>query len=166
MKNWVLRLFLAAVVAGGAFYGYRAWHPSAEQAIRKEFAALARTASFPQRESTLARFSRASKLVGFCTPDVQIVMDVPGHSGQTISGRDELLAAINGAQAMAVGLAVEFVDVGVEVAPDRQSAVVSLTVRGKVSGERDMIIQELRCELKCFKGEWQISRVETVKTLL
>jgi hypothetical protein len=166
MKRWLLRILLLAVLVGAGVWGWRILHPSAEQVIRKRFAALAQTASFSAQQSPLARLAKAAKLADFCTPDVQITVETSGRSRQTFSGRDELLAAAAGAQSMVGSLTVEFVDVSVKVSEDKQSATVNLTVKGKVSGEKDTLVQELEILLNNVKGDWLISRVETVKTLL
>jgi len=52
----------------------------------------------------------------------------------------------------------------VAVAPDNQSAVATLTGKGRVAGESDFFVQELKFTLKRVEGEWLIYRVETVKT--
>jgi hypothetical protein len=166
MKTWLLRILLLAALGGAGVWGWRMLHPSAEQVIRKRFAVLAQTASFSAQQSPLARLAKAAKLADFCTPDVQITVETSGRSRQTFNGRDELLAAAGGAQSMVGSLTVEFVDVTVKVAQDKRSATVNLTVKGKVSGERDSLVQELEVLLNNVNGDWLISRAETVKTLL
>src|SRR5947199_6027185 len=70
-----------------------------------------------------------------------------------------------GARTLAGGLSVEFLDVNVAVAPDRQSAVADLTAKGKVPGEKDILVQELKIKLKKIGRGWYLQRVETVKSL-
>jgi hypothetical protein len=45
------------------------------------------------------------------------------------------------------------------------SAVANLTGRGKIPGEKDFLVQELKFTLKKVESDWLISRIETVKTL-
>jgi hypothetical protein len=61
---------------------------------------------------------------------------------------------------------VEFVDVNIEISPDKKSATVNLTAKARVPGEKDWVPQELKFLLQKIEGDWLISRVETVRTLL
>ena len=63
------------------------------------------------------------------------------------------------------GLSVEFLDINVTVEPDRKSAAADLTLKARVAGEKDLIVQELKFTLRKIDGTWLIIRVETVKTL-
>ena len=60
---------------------------------------------------------------------------------------------------------MEFYDLTITVAPDKKSAEVNLTLKARVAGERDTIIQELKIWLNKSEGDWRIYRLETVKTL-
>jgi hypothetical protein len=60
---------------------------------------------------------------------------------------------------------VEFPDVNVTVAPDKQSATADLTVKAQAGGDRDSIWQEMKFTLQKTGGKWLITRVETVRTL-
>ena len=92
-------------------------------------------------------------------------MDLRGHSQEKLSGREDLLQKAIAARSLTAGLAIEFLDINVAVAPDNQSAVATLTGKGRVAGESDFFVQELKFTLKRVEGEWLIYRVETVKTL-
>ena len=70
-----------------------------------------------------------------------------------------------GARSALSGLKVQFPDINITVAPDKQSAVADLTVEANVAGERDPIVQEMKFTLQKTDGEWLITRVETVRTL-
>jgi hypothetical protein len=96
---------------------------------------------------------------------VEITVAIPGHSTQTINGRDDLLSAVAGARSAVHGFNVEFFDILVTVAPDQNSAVANLTAKGNVPAEKDFYVQELKFLLKKVEGQWLIFRVETVKTL-
>src|SRR5215472_9425874 len=166
MTRWLLRIIALATLIAAGYWLWNAFFPSPERIIRKRFDAIARTASFSARESGFAKFDNATRLAAFCTPDVQITVDIPGASRRSISGRDELLQTLMFVRSNVNGLSVEFLDVNVQLDNDKTSAVVNLTAKGRVSGERDLIVQELKFVLNKIKGDWLISKVQTVKTLL
>ena len=165
MKKWSVRIVLIAVLAGLGFWGWRALFPSPEQVIRKRLTALAQAASFSGKEGTLARLAGAQAVTTFCTPDVEITVDVPGFSRHTFEGNDELLQAVAGARSTGRGFSVQFLDIIVTVAPDQNSATAELTAKGVLSGEKDLYIQELKFCLRKVEGKWLIFRAETVKTV-
>ncbi len=103
-------------------------------------------------------------LANFFTPDVQVTVEVY-RVQHTFTGREELLKAAVGARSAAGSLTVEFPDIKVTVAPDRNSAVVNLTAKGKVPGQSDFYLQELKLRMTKIKRDWLINQVETVKTL-
>ena len=166
MTRWLLRFIALAVLIAAGYWLWNIFFPNPEHVIRKRFDAIARTASFSTRESGIAKFDNATRLAAFCAPDVQITVDVPGASRHSISGRDELLQTLMFVRSNVNGLSVEFLDVNVKLDSSRTSAVVNLTAKGRVSGERDLLVQELKFVLDKIKGDWLISKVETVKTLL
>jgi hypothetical protein len=164
MKNWLPRVILVGALAALGFWGWRVFFPSPEEVIRKRLGELAKAASFSSGEGLLAKALNASALGEFFTPDVQVTVDIPGTQ-QTISGRAELLQAAVGARSQGGSLSIEFPDIKVTVAPDKNSAVVYLTAKGKVSGQKDFYLQELRLRMTKIKHDWLIDQIETVKTL-
>jgi hypothetical protein len=60
---------------------------------------------------------------------------------------------------------VQFPDINITVAPDKQSAVADLTIAVSIAGEHDSIVQEMKITLQKISGQWLIIRVETVRTL-
>jgi hypothetical protein len=164
MKTRFFRLVLIAAVIGLGIYGWRLFFPNPEQVIRNRLGELAKAASFSSKEGDLARAWNASLLADYFTPDVQVRVEMPG-SWHTINGRDELLRAALGVRSTVASLTVEFPDIKVTVAPDRASAVVILTAIGKVPGDRDFYLQELRMRLTKVKRDWLINQVETIRTL-
>src|SRR2546428_170424 len=140
MKNWPSRIILIAALGAVGFWLWRALFPSPEHVIRKRLGELAQTASFSSNQAPLAKLGNSQKLAGFFTADVEVKVDVPGRSQQNLSGRDELLQAALGARAAPNGLSLEFVDINVVVAPDKKSATVNLTAKGRVQGERDLVV--------------------------
>ena len=163
-KSWV-RLILLLVLAGLGFWGWRVFFPGPEAVIRQRLNKLARTVSFSGNEGNFAKVAHVQALPTFCTPDVEITVDVPGYSRQTISGHAELIEAAGGARFSPTRINVEFFDMLVQVAPDQNSAVADLTARVNVSRDKDFYVQELKFQLKKVEGKWLIFRAETVKTL-
>ncbi len=166
MTKWILRIVAIVALALIGFWVWRTFFPGPEQLIRRRMEAVARTASFSPNESPLAKLSNAQKLTTFCADRVEITVDVPGQSQRTFNGRDELMQAAIGARSVVSALKVEFFDLTVTLGPDRTSAVVNLTAKGKIPEERDFMVQELKFTFKKINGDWLINRVETVKTLL
>jgi hypothetical protein len=165
LKRWLLRGLLLAIVAGAAFWGWRLWFPGPEQIIRKQLAELARLASVAPNEAPLKKLAAAQELAGLFTKDVDISVDVPGRSTFTINGREEVRETALGTRSMGTTFTVEFVDVEVTVAPDRQNAVVRLTAKANVPGETMPQVQELKLEFKKVDNDWLVHHVETVRTL-
>ena len=106
----------------------------------------------------------ATTLAGFFTAGVQVTIDVPG-SQHSINGRDELLRAAVGTRQAFSSLSIEFPDIKVTVAPGKETAVVNLTARGKVAGQKEYYLQELRLCLIKVKRDWLINEIVTVRTL-
>ena len=164
MKEWSIRAILFAVLVALGFWGWHACFPSPEKVIRKRLGELANAASFSSTEGLVAKAWNASVLGEFFTADVEVTVDVPGTQ-HTLSGRDELLQAAVGARRAVSSLTIEFPDITVTVAPERNSAVVNLTARGQVQGQKDFYLQELRLRMIRIKRDWLIDQIETVKTL-
>jgi hypothetical protein len=127
---------------------------------------IARLASFAPNEGPLAKVANAQKLTTYFAADVELRVDVPGHSLQTLSGRDELLQAAVAARNTLTALQVEFPDIAVKLGADKASAVVEVTLKAVVPSERDPGVQELKVTMKKVGRTWLIGRVETVRTLL
>jgi hypothetical protein len=90
---------------------------------------------------------------------------VPGHVQHHILGRGEITQAALGVRSAVGGLKVQFPDINVTVAPDKQSAEADLTVEVNISSERERIVQEMKFTLQKTDGKWLITRIETVRTL-
>ena len=163
MKKWMFRLVLLAVIAALGFWSWRTFFPNPDRVIRKRLTELAQLASYNSNEGAAAKLINSQKLASFFTPDVSIHVDVPGYE-QTFSGRDELGRRAFMARQLS-SLTVQLFDIVLTIAPDKQSAMADLTARAKVSGDPDLIVQELKVALKKNGSDWLISRVETEKTL-
>ncbi len=164
MKRWFVRAILLALLVAIGVWGWRVWFPGPEQIIRRELSEIARLASVPPNESSLKKLATAQQLAGFFTKDVDIAVDVPGRSTFSINGRDEVQETAFGARSLG-SFTVEFVDVGVTVAPDRQTAIARLTAKANVRGESVPQVQELKIDFKKLDKDWLVNHVETVRTL-
>ena len=165
MKQWVFRIALLAVLV---YVGYLIWgilFPNPEREIRKRLGEVAKAASFPAKESPAAQALNANHLTTFCTEDIEVVVELPGRSRHTATGREELLSGAMAARNFAAGLEVEFLDINITLSPDKESAVADLTAKGKVPGEKDILVQELKIKLKKIGRQWYLQKVETVKSL-
>jgi hypothetical protein len=164
MKRWFIRLCLAGVLIALGIWGWRTFFPSPESVIRKRLGELAKAGSFSDKEGPLAKAWNVSLLADFFTQDVQVSLEVP-TGRHTITGLDELLRAAAAARSAVASLTVTFPDIKVVVAPDKASAVVNLTAEGRVPGEKDFYLQELKMHMVKVKRTWLIKQIETVKTL-
>jgi hypothetical protein len=164
MKEWFKRIILLALLVAVSYWSWTLFFPSPDKEIRKQLGALAKEASFAPNEGLVATAWNATLLGGFFTTDVAVTINVPGTE-HTISGRDDLMQAALGARRVVGSLKIDFPDIKVVVAPSKEAAVVNLTARGKVAGQKEEFIQELRLRLIKVKRDWLINEIVTVKTL-
>jgi hypothetical protein len=166
VRAWTYRLILAVALLGAGFWSWHWLFPSPEQVIRKRLIQLAAVACIPPNEAPLAKIANAHKLASFFSEDVEVSLSPGGYSPLNVSGREELLQMAIGARSTLGSLKVEFPDIVVSLGPDKSSATVDLTAKAMVPSEKDFGVQELRVSIKKVGGDWLITRVETVKTLL
>ena len=164
MKNVPSFILLAALAALGVWLWF-VLSPSPERIIRQRLAKLARTASFSSGEGKLARLAAAEDIAGYFATNVEVDINVPGRVQHTLVGWAEIQQAALGARERLSGLKVQFPDINITVAPDKQSAVADLTVVVNIAGERDSIVQEMKFTFQKTDDGWLIARVETVRTL-
>jgi len=165
MRVWGFRLFLIAVLVAAAIWGWRLLFPGPEQVIRKELAQLAAASSIVPNEAPLTKLAKAQRLASFFTTDAEVMVDIPNRSLQAFNGREEIQQAALGARAILNSLRVHFVDIEVNVAPNKQLAIAHLTATADLPGEKVPEVEELQFGFKKVDRDWLISRVETVKTL-
>jgi hypothetical protein len=159
------RLLLWAAAAALLAWGWVVLHPSPERLIRKQLDGVARAASFGPSQGTLAKLAGAEGLADYFSTNVEIKIDLPGHQEHRLMGREEIPPAALAARASVQSLSVTFPDVTVIVNADQESAIADVTLQVKVSGEPDMIVQEVKVTLRKINGHWLIVKVETVRTL-
>jgi hypothetical protein len=165
--KWAFRGAVAAIIIALAVWIWVTLFPGPEQAVRKRLAELAKLGSFAPNEGAIAKGLNPQLLASFFTPDVEVSVDVPGLQRVKLSGRDNLLTAamaVRGGGTL-ISLKVELVDINVTFSPDKNTAIVSLTLKVQANGEREFTPQEMKFTMKKVNGEWLVREAETVKTL-
>ena len=161
----VFRIILFAALAALGIWLWTVLFPSPEKVIRKRLVGLANAVSFSSDGNNLVRLAGAQSLGGFFSVDVQVDIDVPGHERHSFTSRQEITQAALAARSAVTALKVKFPDINITVAPDKQSAVANLTLEARVSGQPDLIVQEMKFTLQKTDGKWLVTHVETVRTL-
>ncbi len=164
MKNVFKFVFIAAIVVLGVWLWFVLF-PGPEKIIRKQLTKLAQAVSFSANEGDLAKLASAQNVAGFFSTNVEVNINLPGHEQQAFAGRDEITQAALASRSAVGGLNVEFPDVNMTVSPDKQSATADVTVEAKISGQSDLIVQEMKFTFEKSEGKWLIKKVETVRTL-
>jgi hypothetical protein len=161
----LFRLILLAIVVAGGVWLWTVLFPGPEKIIRQRLAEIARLASFNANENPLAALGGAQKLAGFCSPDLHVKLAAPINAEHTFKSREEIAQSDLAARAAFGGtIKVEFVDVVLTLAPDKQSAEADLTARMRSAGSSDLNVQEIKFTLKKVDGQWLVTRAETVRT--
>jgi hypothetical protein len=161
--KFFLRLVLTAVVIAAGVWLWTVLFPNPEKVIRQELSELARDASFTGNQSSLAGIAGAQKVANFFSTNAEVNVNAPGRT-QSLAGRDEIMQAVAAARASLDGLKVEFPDVSVTVAPDKQSADADLSVKAQIAGNPEFIAQ-MKFTFQKIGRQWLITRVETVRIL-
>lgn len=163
--KWVRRILLGLALLALGLWLWSVLFPGPEKIIRKRLAALAADASFAGNEGPMVRAAKIARILGLFSLDAEITFDAPGRGAHSLRGREDIRQAALAAQANLSSLKVEFLDVNVTLGPDKQSAVVDLTARGRAGGDPNAFVQEMKFTFQKIDGKWLIVRVETVKTL-
>jgi hypothetical protein len=156
-----LVLLVALVVAG--VWLWTNFFPGPEKIIRKRLAQAASEASFNSGENPLISAARAENLASRFGTNVEINLNVPEYGRQELVGRAEIAQAAAGVRMRLSSLKVEFPDVSVTVAPDKQSAIADVAMKVQAAGDKDINVQEMKFTFQKIGGDWLITRVETVR---
>jgi hypothetical protein len=162
MKILSRLLLLVALIAAGVWL-WTILFPSPEQVIRKRLAQAASEASFQSGENPLISAARAENLSSRFGTNVEININVPEYGRQEFVGRAEIAQAAAGVRLRLSSLKVEFPDVSVTVAPDKQSAIADVALQVQAAGEKDFNVQEMKFTFQKIGSDWLITRVETVR---
>ena len=158
-----LLLLAVALVVGVWLWGR--FFPNPEKVIRARLREISERASFPANQAPFAAFSDVQRLCALVSPDVTIQVNAPGAGPRSIEGREDLRQALGIWRSMVNGAKVEFPDIAVTVAPDKQSAEVMLTVKARVPTEPDSIYEEMKVAFRKLDGNWLLTHAETVRML-
>jgi hypothetical protein len=161
----LVRILAALALVIIAIWLWRFFFPSPEHVIRSRLSELATAVSVEPGEGNFRKVLHLQKLPDFFTPDVAVVADIRGYPPVSVEGREDIMRWIMGARQNWSWLKVEFLDVNVTLAADKQTAVVNLTGKATVPGDRDFFVQEFNFMFKKVDGKWVIYRIESVKTL-
>jgi hypothetical protein len=164
MKHLLRLVLLLALIALG-IWGWGLLFPNPKKIIRTQLTKLAELASFSAKEGNIVRVANVQRLGTFFADEAQVIINVPGIESVNFHRREELMQAAMAARSGLNGLQAEFPDMNINLSPDKQSAVVNVTLNAKIAGQRDSIVQELKFTLNHTSGNWLITRVETVETL-
>jgi len=157
--GWVVA---AAVVILG-FLAWRWLFPPDEVVIRKVVKTALAAASWEQGAGNLGRLAAANRLMGLCTPEIEILLETRGARSSRIQGRDDLRQAVLAMRGQVAWLEVTVDDVEVALSDTGEGATVLLaaTVRGE--GASEPILQDYKLAMRKIDGEWLIDRVEPVR---
>jgi len=164
MSRWLLRLLLVGLATALGIWIWRSLFPNPESVIRARLTELAQAASFGPKDGPLALLLNPDKIVGLCTADVQVRVGSFGYS-QTLNGREDIRKAATAVRTSFTSLSLKFPDIRVQLEADRESAVVYATANGRVSGDRELQLIELRFIMRKIGSEWLIASVETASAL-
>ncbi|MGD0412585.1 MAG: nuclear transport factor 2 family protein [Verrucomicrobiota bacterium] len=161
----ITRLILAAGLIALAVWSWGFFFPAPKKIIENHLLKLARVASFSSQDGNFKRLSDNERIGSLLARNLHVVLDLPGGRNETFDNREDLLQAVMAARPVVKDLQTQFTDITVSLSPDRQSAVAMLTVKAKMGGEPDWIIEELRFTFKKIGGDWLITGLETVQPL-
>ncbi len=158
----VMRLLALALVAAAGFWIWRTFFPSPEVVIRRRLQKLASLASFSQGEGDLSKLAGARAVPDYFAPEVDVMLDAPGHLHHDFHTRDQISdAALASRQAQS--LSVKFPDINVIVNGDGLTAVSDVTLDARVAGDPDEIIEELKMTWIRTNDTWLIAKVQSVQ---
>jgi ketosteroid isomerase-like protein len=161
----VKRIVGLLILAGLGWLGWQHFFPNEEHRIRRMLDDLAQTASIPASESVVSTGLAVENLLSYATPDIEVDVEVPGEGRHLFSGRQEVRDAALLARRNLGELKVQFLDVDVALAGDKQTATAELTVKATQPGAKEFLVQELKLQLRKEDGQWRVRQVETVKPL-
>jgi hypothetical protein len=163
--KWFVRLILLAALMALAVGSWRFFFPAPQKIIENHLLKLARLASFSSRDGNFKRLADNERIGFLLARNLHVALHLPDGRNETFDNREELLQAAMAARAAVKDLQAQFTDIGISLAPDRQSAVALLTLKAKIGGEPDWDIEELRFTFKKTNEDWLITGLETVKLL-
>jgi hypothetical protein len=151
-------------VAAGAIWYY--FFPSPERAIENRLKKLSKVISANVARSNIKKIANANRIAGFFAPDVVIHTEGFSRLVESLNGRNELMQAIIGARAAEGNISAEFYNINIQVAEDKESAIVDMTVIVKIPDQSEPVVGDVKALIKKTDGKWLIQSVEPSKTKL
>ena len=168
------RMWLGAPRGGGSSDEWRApsWFSLAavstacgrsdEDRIRRRLEELAQTVSVEDRETSMIRQARATRLTTFLTLDADVDVGAPFSP---VSGRDAVARVAAAVRVPAGGVRVEFNEVRVTLDNQTRRALATATasvMAGTAVGGELLQVRELDMVFNEIDGEWLIEQVQLV----
>lgn len=158
-----VRLTALVIAAAVAFWVWRFFFPPPEAVIRHRLEKLAKAVSFSASEGELLKLARAQSVPDYFAPEVDVIIDVPGHERHEFTSRTDIGNAATTAAHLGQGLSVKFPDINVTVDRNAGSAMADATLNAHFAGEHDDIIEELQITFVQTNDDWLIQKVQTVQ---
>jgi hypothetical protein len=159
-----IRLILLAIASGLCVWLWIYLHPTPQEAIRRQLVALAKCATLEKREGNVPATLRADEFSEFFGREVALNLEPRAVFADSIE-RSEIARGVFAIRTTYRSLDVKIFDPVITIGADQKSAIVELTVNVAGDGDRHLLVQEMKFTMKEVDGNWQIIRVETVKTL-
>lgn len=163
--NLLRRIIGLAAIAGLLVLAYEQLFPNQEKRIHRTLNRVASAVSIPAKPAPAGMIIALDRLQGCLSRDVEVIVDVPVEGRHTFNGRDEAMEAAKAAWGNARNVKVEFLDINLHLDAAKENATAELTARVTQAGQRDFFVQEMKLQLRRQEQDWQITRVETVRTL-
>jgi hypothetical protein len=161
----VFRFVLLAALAAAGVWLWTVLFPGPEKAVRHQLVKLAKDVSFSGSAGGWSRLAGAESVAGFFDTNVEVNINVPGHEQHTFTARAEITQAALVSRKEVSSLSVQFPDINVTVAPDKNSATADATAVVNIAGEPEAIVQELKITFVKSGDQWLIRKIETVRTV-
>ncbi len=159
-----IRIVLLAIAIGLCTWLWIYLHPTPQEAIRRQLAALAKSATLEKTEGNITAALRANEFSEFFGREVMLNMEPRVLFPDSVE-RSEIARIMLRLRTESRSLDVKILDPIITVGGDEKSAIVELTVNVDAEGDRHLLVQEMKFMMKEVDGNWQIIRVETVRTL-
>jgi hypothetical protein len=164
MKTFA-RLFFLLVLIGFGFWAWTSLFPNPKNVVHNRLVKLARLASFSAQEGNIGRLANLHQLSLLFSGDAQVAVEISGNDPHVFNGREEVLNAAMAARSLVKTLKAEFLDINIEMGVNNQSALVDLTAKADVNGQRNSFVQEFKFTFRKIDGDWLITRVDPVTSL-
>jgi hypothetical protein len=165
MKTFV-RVFVFGSLLAAGIWLWVYFHPSPQEAIRRQLAGLAKSASFDGPQGMVAHTVDAQKFAGYFGPNVRMTIEPRGFFEEETTRQEISQFALGFRSRSGIrSLRVQVLDPVITLGTNNKSAIVEVTINAESGGERHLLVQEIKLTMKEIEGKWLIVGVETVRTL-